>query len=324
MPLSDYAALSEYFHLAGDVHLQGWGEPLLHPRLFDMVRTVKAKGCRVSLTTNGVLLTPEASEELIREGVDIVAVSIAGAVGETHERIRAGSCFEKLIGNIRTLSALRKAAGARTPRIVLSFLMTGTNMEELPDAVGLAGDSGVDEMVATNLDCIPKSAQDELKVFSCDGAEEKFKELIERARRRATKAKITFRAYPLEMDEVLVCELNPLRIAFISYDGCVSPCVYLNMTKKKPISRMFCGSSHEVERLCFGNIREKDFMEVWEGMAYRRFRSAYAKRAELAVRTGMFSPDPADREREERETAKRLSDNPLPGACRTCYKAFGI
>ena len=293
--LSDYEALSEYFHLAGTIHLQGWGEPLLHPRLFDMIRTAKAKGCRVSLTTNGALLTSAVSQELVREGVDIVAVSIAGAVGETHERIRVGSCFGKLISNIGTLSALRKAAGARTPRIVLSFLMTGTNMEELPDAVGLAADSGADEMVATNLDFTPIRAQDELKVFSCDTAEDKFRELIERARRMAIKAKITFRSYPLEMDEVLVCELNPLRIAFISYDGCVSPCVYLNMTKKKPISRIFCGSSSEVERLCFGNIREKDFMDVWEGMEYGRFRLAYAKRAALAVQSVMFSPDPANR-----------------------------
>jgi len=30
------------------VHLQGWGEPLLHPRLAEMIAAAKAAGCRVA------------------------------------------------------------------------------------------------------------------------------------------------------------------------------------------------------------------------------------------------------------------------------------
>ena len=35
------------------VHLQGWGEPLLHPGFFDMVRAAKASGAKVDLRRNG-------------------------------------------------------------------------------------------------------------------------------------------------------------------------------------------------------------------------------------------------------------------------------
>ena len=35
------------------VHLQGWGEPLLHPDFFTLVSQAKAVGCQVGTTTNG-------------------------------------------------------------------------------------------------------------------------------------------------------------------------------------------------------------------------------------------------------------------------------
>ena len=41
------------------IYLQGWGEPLLNPELFEMIRMCKDNGKRVGFTTNGMLLTEE-------------------------------------------------------------------------------------------------------------------------------------------------------------------------------------------------------------------------------------------------------------------------
>ncbi len=328
MPLSIYKKISRYFHLADDIHIQGWGEPFLHTELFEMIQIAKSEKCKTSLTTNGVLLNKSMSEELIRQGVDIIAISISGATKGTHESIRLGSHFEKIVDNIRNMADLKSEMRSKTPKLVLSFLMTKKNINELPEAVKLAKDSGINEFVATNLDYAAKQAQDVMKAFSCNKADPDFKNYIETAGKIAEKLKITFRCYPLEMEEVVMCEMNPLQIAFISFDGCISPCVYLNMTKKGPITRIFCGQKYQLQRLCFGNIAEKDFMEIWESDAYRNFRKAYSNRLDLINKaysdiefiTGALKK----MEDIEKSIEGKLSEYPLPEVCRTCYKLYNI
>jgi MoaA/NifB/PqqE/SkfB family radical SAM enzyme len=325
MEFSLYEKISMHFHLARNIHLQGWGEPLLYSRLFDMVKMAKDSGCEVSLTTNGALLNPENSERLIRKGVDVVAISISGAKDETHEGIRHGSHFKRLIDNVKTLSALKAERKTERPKLVLSFLMTKTNIKELPEAIELAKDMGANELVATNLDYTPTKIQDDLKAFSCDRVTLDFKISVEQAKKRAEELKIPFRVYPLEMEEVLMCELNPLQIVFFSHDGCVSPCVYLNMTKRGSIPRIFCGSYYETQRLCFGNIVEGNFMEIWNSIDYKNFRKAYSNRIKLLGKGYIdFNFGSGDIEKFEREIKTGLSDNPLPAVCKICYKAYGI
>jgi MoaA/NifB/PqqE/SkfB family radical SAM enzyme len=316
MSLDVYRKISKYFHMAGDIHLQGWGEPLLYTHLFEMIKIAKAENCKVSLTTNGMLLTREVSERLITEGVDAIALSVAGTSKETHETIRRGSNFEQIVNNIRVLSAMKLEKRSEIPKLVLSFLMTKANIEELPVAVSLAKDMDIDELVAVNLDYTPTKTQDDLKTFSCDRVEIRFRKLIRTAEKRAKNIGLSFRSYPLETEEVIMCELNPLQIVFISYDGCVSPCVYLNMTKRGSIPRIFCGSHYEIGRLCFGSVAENDFMEVWNSDDYKRLRMAFSNRMKLLEKgRPIFDIKPVDFD---------LAGNPLPNVCKTCYKAYGI
>jgi len=327
MPFPAFKNISRYFHLVKNVHLQGWGEPLLHPELTNMLAIAKAESCKASLTTNGMLLTREISEELIKKRLDTIVVSIAGAVRETHENIRCGSHFEQIIDNIRALADLKLEMRSKTPRIVLSFLMTKTNIRELPDAVGLAKDMGGNEFLAANLDYTPTQALDDLKVFSPDKADPLAGMHIDAARIKAREIKLSFRVYPLMMEEMIMCEMDPLRIVFISFDGCVSPCVYLNLPKRGFIPRIFRGTLNSVQRVCFGSIAEHDFMEIWNSEAYRDFRGFFARR--MAVRRETFdfidafpSKDAMTAMFEKQES--NLRENPLPAVCQTCYKAYGI
>jgi hypothetical protein len=48
-----------------EVFFGGFGEPLSHPRILEMILEAKALGCRVDLITSGVPLTPEMSTRLI-------------------------------------------------------------------------------------------------------------------------------------------------------------------------------------------------------------------------------------------------------------------
>lgn len=328
MPLSLYREISEYFDRVENIHLQGWGEPLLSPDIFEMIHMAKAKHCSVSLTTNGVKVTPDISKRLIREGLDIIAISIAGATKETHERIRCGSNFEQLVENIKGLSDLKARMKSKTPKIVISFLMTKTNYEELPDIVHLSKDMRGNELVATNLDYAPTTSLDDLRLFSCNMTDGGFKKIVEMAVKEARKNKMPFRVYPLKMEDVVMCEMNPLRIVFLSHDGCVSPCVYLNMTKRGLLRRVFCGSSSEIQKVYFGNIKEDNFLGIWEKSDYRDFRKAYHTRLNAVGNMyGNIGVDMISMEtlkETEKKIEEALTKNPVPGACRTCYKAYGI
>ena len=53
------------------VYLQGWGEPMLHPALWDMLRLAGGKGCRTGFTTNGANLREEQSRLLLELEVNL-------------------------------------------------------------------------------------------------------------------------------------------------------------------------------------------------------------------------------------------------------------
>ena len=54
------------------------GEPLLRPDIFLLARYAVSKGLRVSLATNGTLLTPEVVDEIVSSGVSRVSISLDG------------------------------------------------------------------------------------------------------------------------------------------------------------------------------------------------------------------------------------------------------
>lgn len=80
------------------------GEPLLNPRLAEMIRYARGKGCsdRIDTTTNASLLTPERNLELIQAGLDRINISIEGVSAEQYlDFSRYRIDFEKLVGNVR-------------------------------------------------------------------------------------------------------------------------------------------------------------------------------------------------------------------------------
>lgn len=297
------------------VYLQGWGEPLLHRRLLDMVERAKGAGCEVGFTTNGTRLTQEAGRRLLDRRLDLLAVSVAGATAATHESIRVGSDFGRLVENIRRFLALRSERRAAKPKVEIFFLMTPANLGELPQAVELAASLGADELVATNLDYVMTPALDELRAWSDAPPGPALRRALDDAQAAAARTGIAFRRYPLERREMAVCDLDPLRILFVAADGSVSPCVYTALTGQQEIPRHFEGTQFSIPPVCFGNVNERPLMEIWTGMQYRAFRQLFARRI-LGARSmalGALALAGAGDE-----------DAPAPEPCRTCPKLHGF
>jgi len=71
--------------------------------------------------------------------------------------------------------------------------------------------------------------------------------------------------------DVPVCEENPLRNLYVSVDGDVSPCVYLNPPLPSPFKRIFCGKEYWVDVMSFGNLFEEHFQDIWDREPYQKF-----------------------------------------------------
>ena len=87
-----------------------WGEPLLHPQVFDLVRYAAGKGIRPMLTSNGTRLDPDRRKELLACGLERITFSVDGD-RESHERIR-GYSWERLREDVLTLRGERDRAGS--------------------------------------------------------------------------------------------------------------------------------------------------------------------------------------------------------------------
>jgi MoaA/NifB/PqqE/SkfB family radical SAM enzyme len=88
------------------VYFSGLGEVLMHPKIAEMIRTVKRSGItdEVMIFTNAVNLTPKNSLDLVDAGLDIVTISVNGLCDEDYERNCGRKIdFKKYVGQIEFL-----------------------------------------------------------------------------------------------------------------------------------------------------------------------------------------------------------------------------
>lgn len=87
-----------------------WGEPLLHPQFFDLVRYAADRGVRTMITSNGTHLTDSNRRRLLECGLDRITFSVDGNAA-THFAIRSYE-LDVLRQDILKLVRERDAAGA--------------------------------------------------------------------------------------------------------------------------------------------------------------------------------------------------------------------
>jgi MoaA/NifB/PqqE/SkfB family radical SAM enzyme len=311
--------------LARHVHLQGWGEPLLHSRLPEMVDAVKAAGTKVGLTTNGDLL-PAAVDWIVDREVDLVTVSVAGAE-RTHAALRAGSRLHEIWDAVGRL--LIRRGRRKRPRVQISYLLTLEGVDELPRVVEAAADVGVDELFVVHLDATPTREYLDRAAFDSSGLRPGVAEAIAAAERAARSRGIVFRAPASASQELLVCALDPSRFLFVGWDGRVGPCTYLLLPVADRIPRWTEKGPQRVEPVVYGRLAETRLREILRSERYRCFTAPFASRLAAEGRflkvvgalrgsEARSRLDEADRLREE-----ELAAHPVPRECTGCHKALG-
>lgn len=87
------------------IQLYWLGEPLLNPKLFDMILCCKQfTDAKIIISTNGALLSPHVIQKLRESGLDEIIISVDACENQQiYEQIRVGGNLKKLNDNIEYL-----------------------------------------------------------------------------------------------------------------------------------------------------------------------------------------------------------------------------
>lgn len=110
---------------AYDVNLFHRGEPLMHPRLPEMVAYAREKGLYTRVHTNVTLLSEKKGRALIEAGLDFLSCSFDGYEKGMYEKNRVGARFEWALDHLTAFLRLKRELGARRPYTVLQVMEIG-------------------------------------------------------------------------------------------------------------------------------------------------------------------------------------------------------
>ncbi|MEL9990556.1 MAG: radical SAM protein [Thermoproteus sp.] len=115
------------------------GEPMMRRDIYDIIFLARKNmpGSKISMSTNGTLISEEAAAKLRDAGLDEVQVSIDGPTADVNDAIRTPGSFVKAVLAARRL----KEAGLR---VTLAYVVLDENAEYIEDMVRLAESLGVD------------------------------------------------------------------------------------------------------------------------------------------------------------------------------------
>jgi hypothetical protein len=120
----------------------GDSDPLLHPHVDQIVQIAAESRLKLNIYTNGLPLSERTARAIVDAGsVTAMNFSLDAVTAETYARIRGGN-YERVLRNIRMLTAMRDEAKKRHPVLFMSFVAMADNIHELPQYNVMAHELG--------------------------------------------------------------------------------------------------------------------------------------------------------------------------------------
>jgi len=261
--LDDLAALG-----CRKIHFSG-GEPTLLPELPDLIAHTRRLKMRVTLTTNGTLITRELARQLVSAGLNSVCVSIDSPVRSIHDRMRGSpGALKQTIAGVRALRRAARQRGVPLP-IRINTVVSRENYHTLDKLPALAHELGARSILLMPVDdpsgalllnrrrlldynrrIAPKLAEQALALGLMHNPREAYPFGVTVAELNASRSG----HYARGQFEQQPC-YAPWTHALIAADARVAPC---------------CSAP----RVTLGNLCQQSFAEIWQGETYQRLRQA--------------------------------------------------
>ncbi|MBN2430834.1 MAG: SPASM domain-containing protein [Acidobacteria bacterium] len=247
----DLDVYKKFIDAVGDyalfLRVWSWGEPLLHPRLPEMITYAKQKNIIVITSTNAnVPRDDDYLRRLVASGLDMLIIAIDGVDQATYSAFRKKGQLERLIDFTRRMVALKKDMGLREPILNLRMVVTRQNEHQITQLKKLAAELGVDILTLKTLN----PSQDMKTVLFDIMPEEK-----------------KYHRYAVNEEEGTIVPRRRKR-------RCSFPWNQATLFSDGEI--VGCEFDHQY-LYPFGNLKDASFGEIWQGEAAHRFRRDYVK-----------------------------------------------
>ncbi|RLG57144.1 MAG: radical SAM protein [Candidatus Hydrothermarchaeota archaeon] len=186
------------------VSLHGWGEPLLNPELFKMIKYAEDKGIPASITTNATLLNENTIKNIFSSNLSEIAFGIY-----SEERLN------EVKDNIKGLIKEKRNRKSKKPKTYFDITIYADNIDEIPELINNAKKLGIDEIILHRL----------FNLYKVD----KSVEYITRDEERKLFEKLKkIKGIPINLPKphTIPCRIVKLSI-FVTWHGKVTPCCFL-------------------------------------------------------------------------------------------------
>jgi radical SAM protein with 4Fe4S-binding SPASM domain len=141
--------------------IQGLGEPLLHPRIFDMIEHAQSRGIKTRFNTNFTVMSEEIAERLVTSHHSLIMVSIESIEAELFADIRRRGDLQTVLDNMRLLFETKQKHGSDDPFIEVNAVLLKSTLHMVESMVEHMRDLGVGALYFSgfNTDGIPEKAK---------------------------------------------------------------------------------------------------------------------------------------------------------------------
>ena len=245
----------------------GFGEPLNHPHILEMIRKVRECGLDVTLGSNGLLLSPEIARGLVKLGVDRLVVSVDGVKQETYADIR-GAMLSQVLGNLRTLNEVKNRLNSLIPALGIEFVVLRSNLTELAGLTGLASRLNASRVLVSNVLAYTEEMRSEI-LYGYE-PQPPFNPSLWPVKAGAWVMLGTLELPRMHWGAERRCRFVQDRAMVVGWDGGVSPCYALSHNYSY---FTVDGKKKQVSRYALANVSEQSLAEIWMSEEYVRFRS---------------------------------------------------
>jgi radical SAM protein with 4Fe4S-binding SPASM domain len=242
-----------------EIFVLGSGEPLLSKKFIDIVREGKARRFKMTVITNGTLLTDRMAEDLVASGLDQIKISLWAADAEEYRKIHPGTppfLFDRILNGIQWLQKRKRGNECRKPAVMIHCPLYQGNIDKLEEMVDRSIEYGVDGLsiapVYDSFDGARPLTLNSRQQSELSGKLNALSQKLDRAGMKHNMAEMRIRLqFGHAPWQAMPCYIG-LYHAKIRTDGKVYPCCRC--------------------KIAMGDLTKNTFQEIWNSEAYRLFR----------------------------------------------------
>lgn len=226
------------------LELYNWGEPFLHPGIFDMIRYAHDHRVSVGLSSNLNYFSREMAEKTVSSGLDRIIVSVDGSTQAAYEAYRRGGDLSRVLDHVNMLVDEKERQKSRYPFVLMRMLINRHNEHQIEELRQISEDIGADAF-STGAFLIDTTDQAQIEDWL------------------PTEEKHSCYCYSKVLKNVSDCS-DLWEAMTLNWDGGVAPCCWVHRQE------------HD-----FSNASERPIADIWNSESYVNSRRVFGQEPPL-------------------------------------------